>query len=251
MTRMRRISADHRKAAKLGIIFLFLGAQASLGAQAGTPALPGNDNCLKCHAQSTGRAAEVVKIHLASAHGKARVNCGDCHGGDPDQADKMKAHAANFVGKPDRNATLAMCGSCHDPQLAQFKTGKHFPEKQGIPRLDCAECHGAHAVGNPPETFSFGQVCVSCHGLEYLPALPQQFQELLNLADDLRDDLKLLVAKGRQPSDEITKQRRQIRRLTAELVHPTDRAGGLERIPQILAQGESLKLQIRKAAGER
>jgi hypothetical protein len=139
-----------------------------------------------------------------------------------------------------------MCGACHQPQLAQFKTGKHFPEKQGIPRLDCAECHGAHAVGNQPETFSFGQFCVSCHGLEYLPPLPQQFQDLLNLSDDLRDAFNRLAAKGREPSDEAIKQRKEIRRLTAEIVHRTDSPGGIERIPMILTQGEKLKQEIRK-----
>lgn len=204
------------------------------------------DNCVKCHAQSIGRAAEVVKIHLSSSHGRVGGGCSDCHGGAPEQTDKAKAHSINFVGKPDRNGTLAMCGVCHQPQLAQFKTGKHFPEKQGIPRLDCAECHGAHAIGNQPETFSIGQFCVGCHGLEYLPPLPQEFQDLLNLSDDLRDALRILTSKGRQLSDEINKQRKEIRRSTAELIHPTDRAGGAERIPMILSQGERLKQEIRK-----
>jgi hypothetical protein len=82
--------------------------------------------------------------------------------------------------------------------------------------------------------------------LEYLPPLPQQFQDLLNLADDLRDEFKRLAAKGHKPSAEAIKQRKEIRRLTAELVHPTDRAGGVERIPMILSQGEKLKQEIRR-----
>jgi hypothetical protein len=202
-------------------------------------------NCVKCHAQSTGRAEEVVRLHSSSAHGRAGVSCDGCHGGDPTQTDKTKAHSLNFTGKPDRSATLTMCGACHAPQFAQFKTGKHFSEKQGIPRLDCSECHGAHSVGNQPETFSLGQFCVSCHGLEYLPPLPQQFQDLLNLSDDLRETFARLATRGRKPSDEAIERRKEIRRLTAEIVHPTDSKGGLTRIPHILSQGEKLKQQIK------
>jgi hypothetical protein len=219
--------------------------------QAGPPAppgiaLPGDENCVKCHSQSTGRAAEVVGIHQSSAHGRAGVGCDDCHGGDPAQTEKAKAHSTNFTAKPDRIATLAVCGACHDPQLAQFKTGKHFPVKQGIPRLDCADCHGAHSVGNPPETFSLGQFCAGCHGLEYLPPLPQQFQDLLNLSDDLRDEFNRSKAKGHNPSDEAVKRRKEIRRLTAELIHPTDLAGAVDRAKMILTQGERLKQEIKR-----
>jgi hypothetical protein len=142
-----------------------------------------------------------------------------------------------------------MCGSCHYPQLAQFKSGRHFPEKQGLPRLDCAECHGAHSIGNPADSFSFAQFCVGCHGLEYLPPLPQKFQDLLNLTDDLREEIGRLRSKGKETSEEIIGRRREIRRLTADLVHPTDSAAGVERIPQILSQGEELKQKIVKAIG--
>ncbi|HKQ74865.1 MAG TPA: cytochrome c3 family protein [Blastocatellia bacterium] len=266
-----RFGAINSRTAKLCILSAFLGAQflgeRFLGAeasspaalrstarcgsrQAGTPPLPGtalpvDDNCVKCHAQSTGRAAEVVGIHQSSAHGRIGVGCDDCHGGDPAQTEKAKAHSTNFTAKPDRSATLASCGACHESQLGQFKTGKHFPEKQGAPRIDCAECHGAHSVGNPPETFSLGQFCAGCHGLEYLPPLPQEFQDLLNLSEDLRDEFNRSAAKGRKPSDDAIKQRKEIRRLTAEIIHPTDLRGGLTRIPQILSQGEKLKQQIR------
>ncbi|MCI0524386.1 MAG: cytochrome c3 family protein [Acidobacteria bacterium] len=244
MKRMKRIIAGDLRLVKLALICLFCLLFASASSK--SVSISDENNCVKCHQQAAGRALEVVGIHLASAHGKTGVDCDDCHGGDATQTDKTKAHSTNFTGKPDRNATLAMCGACHQSQLAQFKTGKHFPEKQGIPRLDCAECHGAHAVGNQPETFSFGQFCVGCHGLEYLPPLPQQFQDLLNLSDDLRDEFRRLAAKGAKPSDEAIKKRKEIRRLTAELVHPTDHAGGVERIPMILSQGEKLKQEIRR-----
>jgi Cytochrome c3 len=203
-----------------------------------------DDNCLKCHTQATGRAGEVVEIHRSSIHGRGGVRCDSCHGGDPAQTVESRAHEQKFTGKPDRAATLVMCGNCHQQQLAQFTTSRHFPEARGLPRIDCADCHGAHSIGNPPDGFGFSQFCASCHGLEYLPALPQPFQDLLALSDELTNDLKRLRATGVTPPDEVT--RRELRRLTAEIVHPADRDGGLRRIPQILSRGEKLREEIKK-----
>jgi hypothetical protein len=138
-----------------------------------------------------------------------------------------------------------MCGNCHQQQLTQFKSGRHFPERRGIPRIDCAECHGAHSIGNPPEGFVLVQYCAGCHGLEYLPALPQPFIDLLTLSDELRDAVNRRPLKDRKLSDEFINRRKEIRRLTAEIIHPTDRDGGLKRIPQILLEGEKLKQQTR------
>jgi len=155
----------------------------------------------------------------------------------------------NFIAKPDANGTLAMCGACHQTQLAQFKSSRHFQSGKNQARLDCAECHGTHSVGNPPESFSYVQFCAGCHGLEYLPELPKQFHDLLTLVDEVRDGFVVMTAKGRNPSDEAIKQRRELRRLTAELVHSTeraDRAGGIERIPRTLSQGERLKQLIKQ-----
>jgi hypothetical protein len=79
-----------------------------------------------------------------------------------------------------------------------------------------------------------------------LPALPKPFQDLLALSDELREGIQRLEANGHQPTDEILRERREIRRLTAEIIHPTDREGGLIRIPQLLLKGEKLKQQIGK-----
>ena len=146
------------------------------------------NNCIECHKRADGRAREVVGLHLKSTH--AKVGCQQCHGGDPDDYDEAKAHAGTFVGKPDASATLKMCARCHESPLAQFKEGRHFPEHRGIPRLDCVTCHGAHTIGTPSETSSLAQVCIGCHGLEYLPALPPPVQVMLEVADDLDETVQ-------------------------------------------------------------
>lgn len=233
-----RWSDAGRKRLKYGVLFLPFLAFAGLGSSHSYQ-IP-NDNCVECHSRSTGRAAEVVGLHRQSTHGKASISCQACHGGNADASEKQKAHSGQFVGKPDANGTLAMCGNCHQQPLDQFKSSRHFQAPKGQPRLDCAECHGAHSIGNPPETFSFSQYCAGCHGLEYLPALPGPFEQVLAMTDEVRDRLAALRFKGKPIDKEVESKRADMRRRIADIVHPTDLKGGLERIPALLRQGEEI-----------
>jgi nitrate/TMAO reductase-like tetraheme cytochrome c subunit len=202
------------------------------------------NNCAECHKRQSDQAVELFS---QSTHAKAGINCGGCHGGEPAAPSKEAAHAANnFVGKPAPNETLAMCGSCHTSQLAAFKSGAHFPERRGTPRMDCSQCHGAHTVGSPTRNFSFALFCTGCHGLEYLPELPREFQKMLALVDDEKDSLASLESGGRKASGEIMKRRGEIRRAVGEIVHSTDVRGGLAKVPQILKLGDEFKAIIER-----
>jgi hypothetical protein len=201
------------------------------------------NNCAACHAKQKD---QVVELFSQSTHAKANIKCDLCHGGEPGASSKEAAHANNFVGKPSPNETLAMCGSCHTTQLAKFKASAHFPERRGTPRMDCVQCHGAHAVGSTGRNFSFALFCTGCHGLEYLPELPREFQKMLALVDDEKDSLAALESAGRKASDEVMKRRKEIRRMVAEIVHSTDMKGGLEKIPQILKLGDEFKSIIER-----
>ena len=200
--------------------------------------------CLACHRKESGRAGEVVNIHLGSTHSKAQVGCEQCHGGDALAAEKGRAHAVNFVGKMGADETLARCGGCHRQALAEFRLGRHASPQRGVRRLDCAECHGVHSIGSPPASFSFATFCAGCHGLEYLPALPAAFQEVLALSDELREAARGLEARGKAPSADLARRRKEIRRLTSEVVHPTDLTGRPEKIPRILELGRALKREF-------
>jgi len=204
------------------------------------------DNCIACHQKQNG---VEIKLYSNSTHAQSGVACNSCHGGDSSAADKKRAHGANLIARPDANNILTMCGNCHSAQLAMFKTGRHFPERRGAPRLDCAQCHGAHTVGALNREFSFVYFCAGCHGLEYLPALPTEFQQMLALSDDLKDALRAIKDAGREPSNEVIQRRKEIRRLMSEIVHPTDLQGALQKIPQILKLGEALKQMIGREEG--
>ncbi len=202
-----------------------------------------DNNCLACHQKSGDHQVELFSL---STHSENGITCNRCHGGDPSATDKEQAHTGKFIGKPSGNDVLAMCGSCHRQMLAMFKTSRHFPEQRGTPRMDCVACHGAHTVGSPTRNFSFAYYCTGCHGLEYLPALPVDFQKMLTLVDDLTDFRRALKVKGQTASDDVIERRKEIRRMVAEIVHPTDLEGGLKKIPHILELGSELKKEVSK-----
>ena len=204
----------------------------------------GASSCIDCHSRQKDKSGQVVTIFQTSVHKNAGVGCDGCHGGDSSQSDKAKAHSGHFIARVDTNATLEMCGQCHRQPLEFFKRSRHVAARPNAPRLDCAECHGVHAIGAPSESFRWPQFCAGCHGLEYLPQLPRPFQEMLVLADDLNDGLHRLEEKGRVPSKELVNARKEIRHSISLIVHQTDMKGGLERIPHIIELGTKLKEQI-------
>jgi hypothetical protein len=202
------------------------------------------DGCVSCHSRQKDKAGQVVSIYQTSTHSRVSVGCDGCHGGDSSHLEKNKAHAGDFIARPDTSATLEMCGKCHRQPLEYFRSSRHVAARPNAARLDCAECHGVHGIGAASESFRWPQFCAGCHGLEYLPQLPRPFQEMLSLADDLREGIHRLEAKGRPPTKELIERRKEIRHMISELVHQTDTKGGGERIPRILELAASLKQQL-------
>ncbi|MEK6302865.1 MAG: cytochrome c3 family protein [Acidobacteriota bacterium] len=212
--------------------------------EAGPVIAQSEDNCVACHSRQKNDARQVVAIFQTSTHARAMIGCDGCHGGDLSQPAKIKAHAGRFIGRPDTAATLEMCGKCHRQPLELFKQSRHVASRPNAGRLDCVECHGVHSIGAASESFRWPMFCAGCHGLEYLPQLGRPFQEMLALADDLNDGLHRLEAKGRAPARDLIDRRKEIRHLISELVHKTDRQGGVERIQRVLELGVALKRQI-------
>ncbi|HYL98020.1 MAG TPA: c-type cytochrome, partial [Blastocatellia bacterium] len=202
---------------------------------------PPTDSCYQCHQRQTSK---IVSLYEKSAHFAAGKSCNACHAGDPTAVEKESAHSLNFIGKPTGDQAIRICGQCHRKESIEYKASHHFSNDKRIRRADCVECHGAHTVGNPAPDFSFNLFCSGCHGLEYLPGLQEDFQNMLKLSDDLRARMRELRDSGTTPSDEILKRRREIRDLTGEIVHKTDLKGGSESIPHILELGEQLKQMI-------
>jgi hypothetical protein len=237
--------ASPQRYLSLIVFWLWLGlAGAGLFRCAVPVAAESKDSCIDCHNRQKGKAGKVISIYQTSTHSRGSVGCDGCHGGDSSQPDKSKAHAGHFIARPDTSATLEMCGACHRQPLEFFKSSRHVAARPNAGRLDCAECHGVHGIGAASESFRWPQFCAGCHGLEYLPRLPRPFQEMLTLADDLREGIHRLEVNGRAPTEELIERRKEIRHMISELVHQTDGKGAVERIPRILELGSTLKERI-------
>ena len=239
------MQASPQRWLSLTILSIWLGlAGAGLFRGAAPVSAQSKDNCIDCHSRQKDKAGQLVSIYQTSTHKRVSVGCDGCHGGDASQSEKTKAHAGHFIARPDTSATLEMCGACHRQPLEFFKKSRHIAARPNAARLDCAECHGVHAIGAASESFRWPQFCAGCHGLEYLPQLPRPFQDVLALSDDLREGLHRLEVNGRAPAKELIERRKEIRHMISELVHQTDAKAGAERIPKILELGATLKQQI-------
>jgi Cytochrome c3 len=214
----------------------------SISIRVDSPPPQRTNNCVECHKKQSG---EVVALYSTSTHAEMGMSCSRCHGGDQSAADKQSAHATAFTGSPDPNGVIAMCGSCHSRERDLFKSSRHFDATRNAPRMDCSQCHGAHGVGSARRDFSFSLYCASCHGLEYLPQLPADFQKMLAALDEQVETLRSIKRSGKPPDDLIAK-REEIRRAISDIVHRTDFEGGTKKIPQILKWADEFKRAAEK-----
>ncbi len=123
------------------------------------------ETCGRCHADAElsgqhGMSASVVEEYLDSVHGRALIeqghlaapSCADCHG----------AHGA----QPRGAVRIEMvCGNCHSVVQEFFEESAHFSADGSSP-VQCASCHGEHAVGQPSAAMFLGGEaghCGSCH----------------------------------------------------------------------------------------
>jgi hypothetical protein len=133
--------------------------------------------CVACHADM--RTAFVMGVHAERG-----IRCHDCHGGDPAARVLPAGHRGRFVGKPDKVAIVALCGSCHsDPnrmrqygletgQAAEFRTSRHgllLLGRRDVNAPTCTDCHDAHTILRPDDARSnthptnIPATCARCH----------------------------------------------------------------------------------------
>jgi len=136
---------------------------ALLVATHGSAAPAGDDKCLECHAKADlkdgdGKSMTVDPAKAAaSLHGKAQINCVDCHADLADQ--KAYPH--------EKKLQPVDCVGCHDQTVAKHK---FHPQMAKHPeQVTCQECHGGHdIVGTKDPAFKFkgpAQIasCGGCH----------------------------------------------------------------------------------------
>ena len=121
------------------------GAQQSLAAaKVGTVS---SDQCVECHQKLN---PGVVVDWKKSRHSEVMVGCADCHG---------DGHKSTNDIASVKIPTADTCGECHEPQVKQFKTGKHaaaWAAMKAMPTLHWQPmamtegmkgCGGCHKIG--------------------------------------------------------------------------------------------------------
>jgi hypothetical protein len=130
------------------------------------------EDCLPCHRQKTPAA---VRQWEQSAHGKAKVGCGACHGMDHARIDKHEAPV-----------DMKICGACHEKALKQHEASRHgmglhsgWGCTRNLRGRDPKECQFCHEGGNGiakttvqcarflKQSSAMGQAgCNACHQVE-------------------------------------------------------------------------------------
>jgi predicted CXXCH cytochrome family protein len=161
-------------------------------AQAATASIP--NSCVACHSTlQDQRLATPAKLFSGQdVHRDKGFECVDCHGGNPTNADKARAHdvggresAMAFRGKPTGQAVIATCARCHSDaelmrtfapkqrvdQATEYATSVHGKQLAAgdVKVATCASCHGAHGVRmvndakSPVFPTNVANTCATCH----------------------------------------------------------------------------------------
>lgn len=127
--------------------------------------------CARCHERE-------ARLEAASVHARGAA-CVDCHGGNPKEADRERAHGPPLL----RAAVPAACARCHSDvrrmnptglptdQHAQYVTSKHgLAQAAGkATAAVCSDCHGAHGIrpardpASPVFPRNVPATCGKCH----------------------------------------------------------------------------------------
>lgn len=127
--------------------------------------------CMRCHGQT------LSESHWKrNEHSRAGLSCVSCHqihtSSAADLAGIKKGDAKDprgpiFVAKFDPKASLradepTLCGSCHAPQLGDFKKASHHPVPEGS--MVCSDCHVPHPTKDAKvRKDAIKGSCVTCH----------------------------------------------------------------------------------------
>jgi hypothetical protein len=154
------------------------------------------NTCVECHSNpdflvTANKLYDYFQEWEKSIHSQEDVTCDDCHGGNPEAADKKAAHGVEVAGGLTAGSAVsfenipATCGECHVDIYEGYRESDHADhlrekkqEKQGP---NCVTCHGSINV----TVLNMGTVkktCEQCHNAETgnHPDLPAQASDILN-----------------------------------------------------------------------
>lgn len=176
------------------LMMTLLAAMAVPGAARGQ-----ESHCADCHISNPAAAAVTgfEESHIVdwdhSAHGRNRVGCDRCHGGDPTTFEPFRAHAGILNSRnpasPANRANLPRtCGVCHAGPFVAFQRSRHDELLRGgdeqVP--SCSTCHGemgAHLLA--PKGLE--SQCARCHGAGKVDPNPEYAKQARLMLEGIRD----------------------------------------------------------------
>lgn len=157
------------------------------------------DTCVDCHKDKKFRVQNKKLFDYYtnwkdSIHDVAGVSCHNCHGGNPDQAQKEKAHAKHLSPADESSMVFyknipGTCGKCHEKVYGNFIESKHYKNLIKTGRGPaCVTCHGS-VVTNVYYTSIVLSACKSCHNRQ-----TKNHPEIIDMAEQILH--RLNVSKG-------------------------------------------------------
>ncbi|VVB94628.1 Cytochrome c7 c [uncultured archaeon] len=211
----------------VGIVFVLVAVSILMAqpAIAATPNLP-NNSCADCHRTllfSTGEQRQFIEIRIQhlengiscsivchedklnkttastyalwsiSSHALFGVTCEKCHGGNASAVSMQGAHVGLSNISIARANTPETCGKCHQAELEEFKSSKHYMNLESgleVPAPACITCHQAHSV-HVLTASEIEDFCSNCHnnitGIN--PTIPAKAEKALSSVAELRIEI--------------------------------------------------------------
>jgi hypothetical protein len=128
------------------------------------------NNCVTCHEKLVPSPARAHSFQewKDSVHSRKGIGCEKCHGGDPSETDRQKAHRPVLRSSEKESPVYftripESCGSCHADEFSEFRKSYHYKELRRTGRgPNCVTCHGSMAT-HLLETKQMEETCSLCH----------------------------------------------------------------------------------------
>lgn len=175
-----------------------------------------DSRCADCH---FARPEAPGQHHLLdwdlSPHGRNRVGCETCHGGNASTFEPLLAHRdlrrpgdADYPLSPRNLPTT--CGACHVGPFVAFQDSRHYEMLRNGDRSapTCVTCHG-EVAGRLLSAKALESRCNSCHGpgetapRERRAALARELYDSVAI---VREQLKLAQSFLRRVNDKARRQ---------------------------------------------
>jgi len=155
---------------------------------------------LECHEDKVRQLATAnYQQWSESLHALKGVTCEACHGGDPNQATKEKAHV-NIKNTTDPQSPAYYtnvpntCGKCHPKELGNFENSIHFQKLESLQLAPtCTTCHHPHTftILNPED---FRNSCGNCHSVYKKVApydIPLKAEDMIRKVNKLKFNIEM------------------------------------------------------------